>query len=183
MKKFLPKSLNNTFGFTLIELMVVVTIIAILAVIGISLYSSAQKQARDGVRRVEVNSLGKTIETSKNPTDATYTYDSTHYDADYPQNKPADPSKNDSAPGYCIATSTATTPLMPGDPATWGSTDHCPTAPVAVTGATGYSELIKSSNSAFTPTAGIATGVKYWKVCARMEALTSKWYCVQSNSP
>ena len=67
MKKLLPKSLNNPSGFTLVELMVVITIIAILATIGVTIYSGAQKAARDAIRRSDILSIAKALEANYVP--------------------------------------------------------------------------------------------------------------------
>ncbi len=64
MKKFLPKTLNNPAGFTLVELLVVISIIAILSVIGITIYSGVQKNARDARRRGDIDSISNAWETN-----------------------------------------------------------------------------------------------------------------------
>lgn len=56
MKKFLPK------GFTLIELMVVITIIAILSLVGLVIYSSVQKNARDTKRKGDIAAIATALE-------------------------------------------------------------------------------------------------------------------------
>lgn len=61
MKKLLPASK----GFTLIELMVVVTIIAFLSVIGIVAFTNAQKQARDGRRRADIEAIATALESNR----------------------------------------------------------------------------------------------------------------------
>lgn len=48
-------------GFTLVELLVVISIIAILSVIGITVFSSAQKSARDARRRGDLIALKNAI--------------------------------------------------------------------------------------------------------------------------
>lgn len=68
MKKILPASK----GFTLIELMVVVTIIAFLSVIGIVAFTNAQKQARDGRRRADIESIATALESNFNPATGFY---------------------------------------------------------------------------------------------------------------
>lgn len=76
MKKFLPTStalsVNKSKGFTLVELLVVITIIAILAVVGISAFSGAQKTARDGRRRADIDSIAKAMESRFDPVTGTY---------------------------------------------------------------------------------------------------------------
>ena len=69
MKKFLPKSINNPQGFTLVELLVVVSIIAILSVIGITLFGTAQKNARDARRRVDIDAIATALEAAYKSTD------------------------------------------------------------------------------------------------------------------
>lgn len=63
MKKFLPKSIKNPHGFTLVELLVVISIIAILSIIGIVVFTGVQKNARDGRRRSDVDAISKALET------------------------------------------------------------------------------------------------------------------------
>jgi len=58
--------MNNTTkkrqGFTLIELMVAISIVAILSTIGLLIYSDAQTIARDGKRRGDLQELQKALE-------------------------------------------------------------------------------------------------------------------------
>lgn len=44
-------------GFSMIELIVVVTIIAVLTTIGVVVYTSAQRRARDGKRRADLEQI------------------------------------------------------------------------------------------------------------------------------
>ncbi len=68
MKKFLPKLVNNPQGFTLVELLVVISIIAILSIIGITLFSGVQKNARDARRKADIQSIQKALEAHYNDT-------------------------------------------------------------------------------------------------------------------
>ncbi len=90
MKKFLPKSIRNPQGFTLVELMVVVSIIAILSVIGVTLFVGAQKNARDAKRRADIEAISIAMEKNYNATSTNpYTAATT---ADFSDNKvPVDP--------------------------------------------------------------------------------------------
>lgn len=54
-------------GFTLIELLVVVAIIAILSVIGITVFTGAQSRAKDAKIRADLNAIKKAYEASYNP--------------------------------------------------------------------------------------------------------------------
>lgn len=49
-------------GFTLIELMIVVAIIAILSTIGLTVYSGIQRGARDSKRQTDIQELQKALE-------------------------------------------------------------------------------------------------------------------------
>lgn len=68
MKKFLPNTINNPRGFTLIELMVVVAIIAVLSVIGITIFTNAQRNSRDARRRADIKAISQALETRINTT-------------------------------------------------------------------------------------------------------------------
>lgn len=72
MKHFLPKSIKNPSGFTLIELMVVISIIAFLAVIGIASFTNAQKQARNSRRQADVESIATALESNFNSISGKY---------------------------------------------------------------------------------------------------------------
>ncbi len=62
VKKFLPKFKFYHSGFTLVELLVVITIIAILSTIGITIFSGTQVAARDGKRRADVDAISNALE-------------------------------------------------------------------------------------------------------------------------
>lgn len=52
----------NRRGFTIVELIVVITIIALLAAVAVVSYNSAQSRARDSVRKNDIASLAKQIQ-------------------------------------------------------------------------------------------------------------------------
>ncbi len=75
---------KNNSGFTLVELMVVISIIAVLAAIGVTTYASTQKVARDGKRIGDLDEIQKAIEqyyaiNQSYPTEANYTSVITSY--------------------------------------------------------------------------------------------------------
>lgn len=59
-------------GFTLVELLIVITIIAVLSVIGITVYSGVQKNARDARRREDIDAISKALEVHFNTTASQY---------------------------------------------------------------------------------------------------------------
>lgn len=67
MKRFLPKSINPR-GFTLVELLVVVAIIAVLSVIGLTTFTSVQASSRDARRKEDVDAIAKALEVNYNNT-------------------------------------------------------------------------------------------------------------------
>lgn len=65
MKRLLPKSVNNPQGFTLIELMIVVAIIAVLSLIAINVYGNIQQRGRDARRKSDIAAIANAMEVSK----------------------------------------------------------------------------------------------------------------------
>jgi prepilin-type N-terminal cleavage/methylation domain-containing protein len=161
MKRYLPKTASNQKGFTLIELMVVIAIIAILAVVGISLYTNAQRSARDTRRQAEMDAISKSIETARDVTifPAVYRYDQTIFNNDFPTQKPSDPL---GTTVYCMGTS-----LTAG-----GVTKPTAAAITAWTGATCPAFGGSTTNitiNAGTLSAGFPVGTKSYVVCAKLE--------------
>lgn len=64
MKKILPKIAHNPQGFTLVELLVVITIIALLSTIGFVSFTSAQTQAKNAKRRADIDAIAKAYESN-----------------------------------------------------------------------------------------------------------------------
>lgn len=68
MRKLLPKTSKNPQGFTLVELLVVVAIIAVLSVIGITIFGNVQRGARDAKRKADIEAIANVMEANYNAT-------------------------------------------------------------------------------------------------------------------
>ncbi|MDP3973846.1 MAG: type II secretion system protein [Candidatus Daviesbacteria bacterium] len=184
MKKLLPNFIRP-HGFTLIELMVVVAIIAILAVIGFAIFQNAQKNARDGIRRGEINNLSKSIESSRDPTLTTgyYIYNAANFTADYPTHTPKDPRKDAARPKYCVSTSNSATNPFTVNPTIWSDPTVCPSGGPA--GSTAYAAIVSESGVYQTIGNALAGagGARHWEICALLEVPTgaNSIFCI-SNS-
>jgi len=62
MKENQKTMTKNKKGFTLVELLIVISIIGILAGLGLSSYPKAQKQARDGKRKADLEQIRSALE-------------------------------------------------------------------------------------------------------------------------
>lgn len=158
-------------GFTLIELMVVIAIIAILAMVSIGIFSGVQGNARDGRRIAEVNALAKNVESTRDPITGKYTYTSAQFSADYP-NGLTDPS--DSSTYYCLAVSSIAVTPPTTNPKNTSGTFDCPQTTVEDTTHGGNAGVaykpVKSEMTA--PTADL-----YFSVCAVRSERGSKPFC------
>ncbi len=156
----LKKSLDKRQGFTLIELMIVVAIIAVLAAIGAAVYSNTQSRARDATRQSDIDALGDAMENARIAANS----------AVYPALAatgfaagviPSDPSGD--ADSYCVSHSQTVgnaTAALPAAGANWPSTQACPTAPAAGGGNTAYVTV-----GAAVPPANTTA----FRFCARLE--------------
>jgi prepilin-type N-terminal cleavage/methylation domain-containing protein len=72
VKKGKMKQIKKQGGFTLIELMIVIAIIAILATLGVTNFSSALRRARDAKRQSDIVAVQKALETCNNIATGTY---------------------------------------------------------------------------------------------------------------
>lgn len=122
MKRFLPKSSNS--GFTLVELLIVVSIIAVLSVVGMVVYGNLATGARDAARKADVQAISKALEVNKTGAGYQVLAGSQFASGSMPVTDPSDKL-------YCLTTTTAA--VNGADPATW--TTACPTdySPVSAT--------------------------------------------------
>lgn len=178
-------------GFTLVELMVTIVIVAILALVGLTLFSGLQKQARDSRRQQDLAAIKNALET--------------HYVANATTNNPAfcivgGSSTSITAPGYCpLQGNWFSAGKVPVDPNA-GYAEYCIQS--GNTGAsnsyangvvTGYTDTTCASiaqtgslvafSTVAVNTPAIAAGIPAngWQVCARMESGSTSYYCVQNQ--
>lgn len=62
MKQRLSSALKRLDGFTLLELLVVISVIAILITLGLSSYGTAQKKSRDAKRKADLKDVQNALE-------------------------------------------------------------------------------------------------------------------------
>lgn len=158
-------------GFTLVELLVVVAIIATLSVIGLIIFTGAQANARDARRRMDIDAIARVIETARVP--ATVSYLSLPAAGFSTGVVPVD----STTAKYCIRTSTAVTAL--GLPTAWAADSPCPTLPVAVAGESAWTSIPSTGLAAGRGTQPFVANTISWRVCARLE--TNVFYCKPSS--
>lgn len=150
MEKQIKNNMNRK-GFTLVELLVVVAIIAILSTIGLVVFSDAQKNARDARRKSDIDAIAKAIESKRVPGAASY---SNIVTTDFSSGAvPTDTTTSK----YVIQAGAS----VIGDPTNWGTTVSGDTAAPSLPGT-------------WVPIPADLTGITiagstYWKVCARLE--------------
>lgn len=59
---YLKLKFNKDLGFTLIELLITISIIAILAVIGVSIYSNVSSSVKDARRKADIKAIANALE-------------------------------------------------------------------------------------------------------------------------
>lgn len=169
----------NKKGFTLVELLVVIAIIAILSVIGLTVFTGVQANARDARRKSDIDAIAAAIETTKTPGTVYYTsLPATSFSG----NKVP----SDAAIQYCLKTAASATVLNKPATATW--TTACPTATGGddvgwfTIGGMGFSASAANevtSNSTDTAAGKFGWQIQSWNVCARLESGVS--YCKPSS--
>lgn len=159
-------------GFTLVELLVVVAIIAILATIGLTVFSGAQANARDARRKSDIDAIANALESQRTPGAAYYV--SLPVAAFSSNAVPVD----STTAQYSIRTTITSTAPVPVDPTAWAAASAVPTAPAAAAGESAWTAIPSTGLAVGTGTAPFVANTVGWKVCARLE--TGAFYCKPS---
>ena len=171
------KPIAKKSGFTLVELLVVITIISVLSIVGLTLFSSAQKGARDARRRADIDAIVKALEINKSSANsATYNVLDNNQFTSSSGVIPVD-SQNNLAK-YCLSYSTALGVLAPDYPTTWVNTSACPTTtPTTPSSGAGYTAWATISNANPPATSTV------WTACALFElgSNPTNIYCRKSS--
>ena len=145
----------------------VISILAILGTISITVFFTAQATVRDGKRLAEVSSLARSIEITKDYQTKKYIYNAQNFTKDYPNGTPKDPLNSANNREYCVSVNTANS--TPPNPCNTNWEADCPDS------CNGASYI--TLNQAL---ADFANGnVLSWNICASMERTTIP-YCEKS---
>ncbi len=93
-------------GFTLVELMVVISIIAIIATVGLIMYTQAEASARDSVRREDIINIATAIEAHHNLTNNSYNFTNSDLSDEFPETPNAQNGKDPMGNYYIMYTTT-----------------------------------------------------------------------------
>lgn len=172
----------NPKGFTLVELLIAVTVLAVISLIGIAVLTGLQASARDAKRREDITNIAKSIESNKNYSTGNYLYSFfKELPREFPSAIPEDPLNNTSNPNirYCMAVNQidATPPDTTSTRNLNWSSQTCADLSLTVSYNTFiWHELPQKQ------TLGSANGhVKSWALCASMEKAATP-FCIRSLS-
>lgn len=117
---------KSSKGFSLIELLVTISILTILALVAAMMYIGSQQGARDAQRQVDILNLVKAIETVKG-SQPSYGGLMTSTNQFSTNTFPRDPLSSQS---YCASPTASSTTASPDPTSNWGTS--CPTGFVSV---------------------------------------------------
>lgn len=169
MKKFLP-SVASSRGFTLVELLVAITIVAVLAAVGIVVFSGVQAKARDARRSQDLDAIVNALEGKRQAGSIFYTQ---MVNADFASGSvPSDP--RSATQKYCLWGTTTVPPVAPIVKPT-GTVDwtSCSGPTADVTAVVGNNIPVDTS----APTTDGVTTVTSWTVCVKQESVTNGVEC------
>lgn len=156
-------------GFTLVELLVVVAIIAILSVIGLTIFTSAQSNARDARRKSDIEAIANALEITRNSESVYYlclpAKSTTACDKGTATGFSGGKVPVDSTDAkYCLKTGTSfVAEPSATDINAWGSGPPVAKCP------TGWTEIPEDGIPAGTAPFSSGANITYWKVCAKLE--------------
>ena len=182
------KNLSNKGqrGFTLVELLVAIAIIAILAVIGLTVFTGLQRGARDAQRRSDVEAIAKSLEANYNTNTAVYPQllATMFAGGRIPQDPLYTAAGNTNCAGalcdYCIATQQSGG-TNPTDPTTNGAGGACGTSGTPAP----FAPTAGSFNHVDTSATAIPANTTGFLVCTNLEGsagnATASHYCQGSQ--
>lgn len=148
MNKLLPKTSRTPHGFTLIELLITISILAVLAVIGITIFGNVQKNARDAKRKADIGAISNSME-------AQYSDSSGQY--------------------LALATTMFSGGVIPTDPSTGSSV--CGTGNTVVCKYCNRATAGECAGTDVTVAAGAPAAGATYQVCTNLENGTTRYYC------
>lgn len=158
------KKILTPLGFTLVEILVVITIISILSVIGMVIFGGVQKSARNSARKQDIQAIARALEVNKGTNTSIY---NSLQPSQLASGIPQDPSGTKK---YCILSRINNT--TPAKPTVWGDS-ACPTA---VESAGTSVEEITAAGGVPPPTA------TNFQVCALLEnGPAPNIYCIPNQ--
>lgn len=160
-------------GFTLIELMVAISIVAILATVGLVVFSNTQIQARNSRRTQDINAIANAFEAAKQPGQAYYSsITGSNFSGGV---LPDDPKLTERH--YCLYYKTLLPPPVPpagviGDISGWNAST-CPN----------LSDMNNITSQVFGATnlPTVAPFASAWTVCTYLEGTPASYTCVSNK--
>lgn len=155
----------NQIGFTLVELMVAISIVAILAVIGLVVYGNVQANARNSQREQSLQAIATALEANKDPGKTAYKQ---ILNAQFSGGAvPADPkaaAAGTAQQRYCLIYTTTNPPTLASQVPKYGVGQFISNWNTCALTGTGTSVVIADS----VPAAAVT--MTSWAVCARDES-------------